>query len=141
MLSKACQEQRVVLTCDKLVVNCGEAQNSGSVYLLKGINKKTQFTEVVKAFTLDLSRDSIMSRCNECGGSLVDKIFRADELPAGHMKDSIPAVVIDEYDEYWVCSVCAKIFWQGTQYHSAIAHLSQRIDSIMQPAGTTCAVP
>lgn len=134
MVAKASQEQRVVLTCDKVVVS---AQYSSSVYLLKGINKKSQFVEVVKAFVLDLSPDSIMSRCNECGGSLVDRIFRADELPAGHIRDNIPAGVIDEYDEYWVCAVCSKIFWQGKQYHAAVEHLTQRIDSIMKPSGTS----
>jgi uncharacterized protein with PIN domain len=133
MLSKACQEQRVVLTCDKVVAR---AQSSSSVYLLKGIDKKTQFTEVVKAFMLNLDRDSIMSRCNECGGGLVDKIFTADELRAGDIKDSIPAGVLNQHDEYWVCSVCSKVFWQGKQYHSAIEHLTQRIDYIMKPAGS-----
>lgn len=132
MVAKASQEQRVVLTCDKVVV-C--AQYSGSVYLLKGINKKAQFAEVVRAFSLSLKPDSIMSRCNECGGSLVDKIFKADELPAGHMRDNIPAGVKAEYDEFWVCSVCAKIFWQGNQYQSAVEHLTQRIEALMQPAG------
>ena len=135
MVAKASQEQRVLLTCDKVVV-C--AQYSGSVHLLKGINKKTQFAEVVRAFALALKRDSIMSRCNDCGACLVDKIFRADELPAGHIKDNIPAGVIAEYDQFWVCSVCAKIFWQGNQYHSAVEHLSQRIDTLMKPAGADC---
>jgi uncharacterized protein with PIN domain len=134
MLTKACQEQRVVLTCDKVVVN---ARGSGSVYLLKGINKKAQFTEVVKAFALNLERGSIMSRCNECGGSLVDKTFAADELPAGDIKESIPAGVLDQYDEFWICSVCSKIFWQGKQYHSAIEHLTRRIEHMMQPSATS----
>ena len=129
MLQKAAQEQRVVLTSDKVVPT---AQSSGSVFLLKGISKKEQFAEVVQAFELSLSRDSIMSRCNQCGGSLVDKIFRADELPAGEGRDSIPAGVIDECDEFWICSECSKIFWQGKQYHAALEHLTRRIDSMMQ---------
>jgi uncharacterized protein with PIN domain len=133
MLAKAFQEQRVVLTCDKVVVT---ALSGASVYLLKGLDKKAQFTEVVKAFALELSPDSLMSRCNECGGCLVDKVFRASELPAGEFRDSIPDGVIAEYNEFWQCSVCSKVFWRGKQYVSAMKHLTHRIDSIMQPGAS-----
>jgi uncharacterized protein len=124
MIQKASEEQRVVLTADKVLLH---ARYSDHVYVLRAQTKKEQLAEVVRAFRLDLDAGTIMTRCNECGGTLVDRIFGPHDLPD---PSCVPSGVLRDYTEFWVCSVCGKVFWQGKQYESAMTHLCQRIENM-----------
>ena len=98
-------------------------RDSAHVYLVHESKKREQLTEVVKAFGIVLNADDIMSRCTYCGGTFLDAPLRFDELPP---QSSVPTGVRELHDEFWVCSVCSKVFWQGGQYDNAVAQLTQR---------------
>jgi uncharacterized protein len=124
MLTRASKEQRIVLTCDRLITH---TPNSEHVYLLRANTKKVQLTEVVRAFKIELDAAAMMTRCNKCGAELIDKVFEFEELP----KDSdVPDGVEKAHKEFWVCAGCGKVFWQGKQYENAIDHLSQRMEAM-----------
>lgn len=54
----------------------------------------------------------------------MERTFKAEELPGGC---SVPIGVLRSHDKFWVCSSCQKVFWQGTQYESAMEHLTARL--------------
>jgi len=57
----------------------------------------------------------------------MDRTYNVHELPEGC---SVPVGVQQVHDKFWVCSKCSKVFWQGTQYESAMEHLSARLNHL-----------
>jgi uncharacterized protein len=121
MLQLGREQQRVVLTGDRVAAS---ARDSEHCFLVKSQHKHDQLAEVVKAFSIKLSADAIMSRCTACGGDLMSSVFTFDELPTGC---TVPEGTNRNHDRFWVCNSCRKVFWQGEQYANALASLTKRL--------------
>lgn len=120
MLELGIAEQRLVLTGDRQVL---QQRDCAHVYLVHAIKKKDQLGEVVAKFAIVLDTRDIMSRCTHCGGSFLPRPLRFAELPP---ECSVPEGVHNKFDEFWVCGVCKKAFWQGGQYDHAVQQLTKR---------------
>jgi uncharacterized protein len=120
MLDIGRAEQRLVLTADRLV---RQQRDSNHVYLVQAKSKREQFEEVVRMFRIELHPEQIMSRCTFCGGTFGGSTVRFEDLP---VECTVPEAVKELHSEFWVCTGCQKVFWQGDQYKSSMQNLTQR---------------
>jgi hypothetical protein len=120
MLDVGREEQRLVLTADRLVLQLRESDH---VYIVRAKDKRAQFEEVVRTFSVDLDPEQIMSRCTYCGGTFGVSTVRFEDLPS---ECTVPEGVRELHDEFWVCTGCGKVFWQGEHYKNALQNLTKR---------------
>ena len=70
MVDAAVEEDRVILSCDKLFFR---RRLSRQAYLVQGQTKQQQVNEVMQAFELTLEESSFMSRCGKCNGKFLPR--------------------------------------------------------------------
>jgi len=81
-----------------------------------------QLARVLAVFELPLRTP----RCMPCGGELT-------AVEKGAVRDRIPPRTARWRDEYWVCSRCGRLFWQGTHW--------ERIEARLRAAAPAGAAP
>lgn len=101
------------------------------MYVVAAQKKAAQLKEVVQAFSILLDPKDIMSRCTFCGGHFMARALQLDELPP---ECSVPVGIKDFHDEFWVCALCAKVFWRGQQYQSSVWNLTARCQELRMSA-------
>jgi uncharacterized protein with PIN domain len=67
---------------------------------------------------LDLPEKDTDSRCMRCGGELI-------LIDKEKIRDRIPPRTYAWIDEYWLCSRCGQLFWQGTHWQKVTKTLSR----------------
>ena len=132
MLAVGTAEQRLVLTGDRLVLRM---RGSEHAYLVRAKDKRAQLREVLSTFGVQLDPAQIMSRCTFCGGTFGERTMTFAELPAAC---TVPEAVRGLHDEFWVCTGCRKVFWQGEQYESAMRNLSNRCRRLSGGPAAAC---
>jgi len=60
------------------------------------------------------SGDSAMSRCSLCN-TVLGTVARGD-LGGLDLAEQPPEKVLEEYDEFWHCPSCRKLYWRGSHY-------------------------
>ncbi len=60
------------------------------------------------------SGDSAMSRCSLCN-TVLGTVARGD-LGGLDLAEQPPEKVLEEYDEFWHCLSCRKLYWRGSHY-------------------------
>ncbi|XP_078148346.1 3'-5' exonuclease domain-containing protein [Carex rostrata] len=120
LLNQAYKEKRVLLTRDiKLLRYQYLAENQ--VYKVKSLLKNDQLLEVIETFKLSISEDKLMSRCTKCNGSFIQKPLTIEEaVEASKGFQIIPSCLFDKNLEFWKCTSCHQLYWEGTQYRHAV---------------------
>lgn len=120
LLDQAHKEKRVLLTRDaKLLKHQYLANNQ--VYKLKCLLKNDQLLEVIKTFRLNISEEQLMSRCTKCNGSFIQKPLTHEEaVEASKGFQIIPNCLFNKDIEFWQCTLCRQLYWEGNQYHNAV---------------------
>ncbi|KAJ3678473.1 hypothetical protein LUZ60_002276 [Juncus effusus] len=120
LLNQAYKEKRVLLTRDiKLFRYQYLSQNQ--VYKVKHLIKNDQLLEVIETFQLNISEDRLMSRCTKCNGNFIQKPLSIEEaIEASKGFQRIPSCLFDKNLEFWKCTDCHQLYWEGTQYHNAV---------------------
>lgn len=120
LLNQAYKEGRILLTRDiKLLKYQYLATNQ--VYKVKGLLKHDQLAEVIDTFQLKISEDRLMSRCTKCNGSFIQKPLTLEEaMEASKGFQVIPSCLFNRNLEFWKCTDCNQLYWEGTQYHNAV---------------------
>jgi len=76
-------------------------------------------------FNLKICEYQLMSRCIKCNGRFIEKSLTTNEAVAAAISEQvIPEFLLDRDLEFWQCSHCRQIYWEGTQYHNAIQQFS-----------------
>ena len=99
------KEERVILTKDKNLLKRNEITRG---YFVKDSDPERQVIEVVKRVQLQ-NQIKEFTRCLECNSLL--KPVRKEEI-----ENRIPLKVKENQNEFYVCDVCDKIYWQGTHF-------------------------
>jgi uncharacterized protein with PIN domain len=101
----ACREGRIVLTCDR-----GLLKRSNVMYgkLLRSRESRGQLREVVARYGLK-GLFKPFSRCIHCNG-LIETANKEDVL------QHLPAGIKRDFDDFYRCSDCGHIYWQGSHY-------------------------
>ncbi len=95
----------IILTRDK---ELSERKNIKAYYI-----KSSDFIQTIKELFLkfDVSVDKInlFSRCPLCG----EKLYKTDKR---EIKLFVPQRIYEEYEDFYSCKKCEKIYWKGEKY-------------------------
>lgn len=99
-------ERRILLTRDRELLKRRIITRG---YYLRSTNPKIQLQEVLHRFQLTVPRPIALQRCTCCNTRLetVEKAAVFHRLPSGVQRD---------YDEFFRCPQCDKIYWRGSHF-------------------------
>lgn len=105
IIALSLRERRIILTRDKGILKNGSVTHG---YWLRETRPREQVREVVRVFDLGrLIRP--FSRCLDCNGELQPVAKEA-------IRELLPPLVQERYEEFACCQKCAKIYWAGSHY-------------------------
>ncbi|TVU39599.1 hypothetical protein EJB05_13025 [Eragrostis curvula] len=120
LLNQTYKEGRILLTRDVKLLRY-QYLASNQVYRVKSLLKHDQLAEVINVFELKISEDKLMSRCTKCNGSFIQKPLTIEEaIEASKGFQVIPSCLFNRNLEFWKCTDCNQLYWEGTQYHNAV---------------------
>ena len=112
-------QKRVVLTRDKKLLHA-RAITHGC--WLRSVHAEEQLREVIRRFNLENHIDPF-KRCQSCNGPM-KKVEKADIL------DQLEPLTRKHYDEFYQCSDCRKIYWQGSHFEDLKGVIEKLVGSI-----------
>lgn len=131
LLGLAAREQRVVLTRDKKLA---DRRDAGACFVVSSDDPFQQFQEIKTHFALQLRKDEMMSRCAVCNAKSFKRVDAA--YARAQTAFEVPARVLEIVDEFWVCTLCDKIFWEGPKFSSAYDNVMRMFDDAYEPETT-----
>jgi len=99
------REKRIILTRDLGILKI-KAVTHG--YWVRSVHPLEQAREACERFDL-LSQVKPFHRCIVCNG-IIEKVNKTA------VATQLPARIVANYDEFFQCSACAKIYWRGSHY-------------------------
>ncbi len=108
-------EQRIILTRDRGILKQNVVTHG---YWLRNDDPKKQLAEVIERLQLQNDFRPFI-RCSNCNGKLHD--VGKDQLSGRLLEDTLSF-----YNEFWECTECRKIYWQGSHFK----HILQWINDL-----------
>jgi len=101
-------QDRIILTCDRdLFRKIVKAEAHGA--LLKGSDDLEDIAHVLSKYKItSIGFSTLNSRCSVCNG-LIMKGRSISEI-----KRYLPSKVIEWHDEFFQCTNCNKVYWEGS---------------------------
>ena len=113
---------------DRIVLTRGQVEKRfpglTNVYSVKSEHPPYQLREVVEHFQLDV-RSGLWTRCTLCNG-LIEKTEKAAVV------DLVPARVFEIYQDFYRCSACHHIYWQGSHVERILKNLAAILNTERQ---------
>ncbi|MHA1779361.1 MAG: Mut7-C RNAse domain-containing protein [Candidatus Thorarchaeota archaeon] len=131
LLELAEKEDRVLLTSDAELYQ--RAQERGIRSMLVRGDVDTEVADVFRTFKIPPLIDPNRSRCSKCNGELQHII--------GPQKTQIKGLVHDQtyeyYNEFWLCTSCHSVFFQGGHWQNMLDYMKRIADMIgsVEPNG------
>jgi uncharacterized protein with PIN domain len=124
LVRRARREGRTLLTSDTGILRVGIVRDGEVPALLipHGLKKKEQLALVLRQFNLRPGEP----RCMACGGPLV-------EVPKDQVRDQAPPRTFSWLNQFYQCSRCGKLFWEGTHWQHIGATLRQATEAQEPP--------
>jgi hypothetical protein len=119
LLQVAKKEDRVIITRDKQLIARGKKEKL-SVIEVNTTDLDEQLTLVLK--NVDIDQKAILSRCSVCNTIL-------DEIEKSEVKNNVPKKIFDNYEKFWFCSKCDKVYCMGSHYERILNKI-EKIKSI-----------
>jgi uncharacterized protein len=120
-LVKIAREQgRILITRDTLLL---KRKGLKTPVFIRSDDVRRQILEI--GHLLNSCKEEPPGKCSVCNGSL-EKVSRKEEIRA-----AVPDFVYLNYHRFSRCSVCGKIYWEGTHYRNImkrIREISEEID-------------
>jgi uncharacterized protein with PIN domain len=99
------EERRILLTRDQGLLKRSAVTHG---YWVRATAPREQLREVIQRF--DLQRlAKPFTRCLNCNGLLQSALL-------AEVKDEVPENAARFYSEFWRCTACNKVYWQGSHY-------------------------
>ena len=108
LLAVAKKENRILLTRDFELYQRALGKNVDAFYL-EGSTGEEKLAELAKRYGIPLEIDMSISRCPKCN-SLVKPV------PQEKLAETIEKNTFEHYNEFWQCSKCGQIYWQGAHW-------------------------
>jgi uncharacterized protein len=115
IISVSLKDKRIILTRDKGILKQNAVTHG---YWLRSDNPKKQLQEVVQRFQLQNSFKPF-SKCTHCNSQLV-------HIEKSSLKGRIPDDTLGYYAQFWECTGCGRIYWQGSHFK----HIMQWIEKL-----------
>ena len=107
IISLSLSEDRIILSRDKEMLNNKRIVRS---YGIRSSDPREQLREVMIRYDL-YNYMKPFSRCMDCNG-LIETISKES------VKEYLPPKTRQYYEEFFRCTVCGKIYWEGSHYES-----------------------
>jgi len=108
LLAIAKEERRILLTRDSELYQRSTGKGVEAFYL-EGLTGEEKLAEVAKRYGLPLEIDMSESRCPKCN-SLIKPISPEEA------SDKVEKNTLEHYHEFWQCSKCQQVYWQGAHW-------------------------
>jgi uncharacterized protein with PIN domain len=108
LLERAASENATLLTRDIDLLKRAKDQGLQAFYV-EGENEADRLSNIAGKLSLRLYVDNILSRCPACGSTL--KRVSVDDV-----RGMVTEGTLSYYNEFWKCTVCGKIYWQGRHW-------------------------
>jgi len=123
LLSLSRREDRVLLTCDIELHRRARRAGVKSAFI-QGSNLVDQLVQVSRRSGSKIQIRPENSRCPMCNGML-------EEAGKEEVEEKVPANVLEGQSEFWRCSSCGKIYWQGTHWKT-IVEMAERYNQMVE---------
>jgi uncharacterized protein with PIN domain len=116
LIRHALREGRILLSSDTGIFRVGVVRDGEvpALFLPHGMGKREQLRFVLRHFNLQL----LKPRCMACGG-LLQGVSREQ------VSDRAPARTFAWLEQYYECSRCKRLFWEGTHWQRINDELRQ----------------
>ncbi len=108
LIEIAKRESRILLTRDLKLYRQATVQRINSFFVERTTEAK-KLASLAKRFNLKLDFNVTVSRCPKCNA-------RIKPVAKEEIADKVPETTASYYDEFWRCSNCEKIYWQGAHW-------------------------
>ena len=117
LLAMAEKEHRILLTRDSELYQRAIGRGIEASYV-EGRTEAEKLAELAERFDFPLTIDLKRSRCPRCNTKIE---LTPKETIAGQVEKS----TFIYYDEFWKCSNCGRIYWQGAHWEGIRATLEE----------------
>jgi uncharacterized protein with PIN domain len=117
LLALAKDESRVLLTRDLELYKRSIARGIDAFYV-EGKTEPERLAALSKRFGIPLRIDLQNSRCPKCNTPI-------QSAPKAAVVDRVEKNTFANYDEFWECPKCGKIYWQGAHWPKILATLEE----------------
>jgi uncharacterized protein with PIN domain len=117
LLAMAEKEHRILLTRDSELYQRAIGRGIEAFYV-EGRTEAEKLAELAERFDFPLTIDLKRSRCPRCNTKIE---LTPKETIAGQVEKN----TFIYYDEFWKCSNCGRIYWQGAHWEGIRATLEE----------------
>ncbi len=108
LLAMAKKKKSILLTRDFGLYQHSTARGVGSFYV-EGLTQEERLAELARRFGISLEVDMAVSRCPKCNA-------RVKPLSKEKAEHEVEKRTFDHYNEFWKCSKCGQVYWQGAHW-------------------------
>jgi hypothetical protein len=105
LIIQALKQERIILTRNHRL----PASRGVKIVILKTQKLKEQLSEALRELKAEAKTDQMFSRCTICNKELVG-------IDKKKIKENVPEYVYNTQENFFICSVCNRIYWQGTHW-------------------------
>lgn len=105
IVADSVKEKRIILTRDIGLLKHSAVTHG---YFIRNDDPKKQLSEIIERLHLQ-NHFKPFSRCSVCNS----KMFLVEK---SKVKDLLHSDTFEMYDEFWQCTGCKKVYWEGSHY-------------------------
>ena len=111
------KEHRILLTRDLELYQRAIGKSIDAFYV-ETLTEAEKLAELAKRFAFSLTIDLTRSRCPRCNA-------RIRLTPKETLANKVERKTFIYYDEFWKCSDCGSVYWQGSHWDGIRATLEE----------------
>ncbi len=117
LIAVAEKEHRVLLTRDSELHKRATSKGVAAFYV-EGLTEAEKLAELAGRFGFTLAIDLKRSRCPRCNAEI-------QVTPKQKLAGKVEKTTLIYYNEFWKCSKCGRIYWQGAHWRGIRATLEE----------------
>ena len=90
-------------------------------YTLQSTLPDDQLREVIEAFDVVVDSDCLCGRCVQCNAWDWQLVGR----DAVRENPQVTQKTLDNFNEFWLCGGCGKVYWEGKMFVQALGHFRE----------------
>jgi len=108
LIGIAKREKRILLTRDLELYQQATAKGVQAFYV-DGKTEAERLAQLAKKFGISLEIDMAVSRCPKCNAQV-------KPTSKENVKGKVEETTFSHYNEFWQCTKCGQIYWQGAHW-------------------------
>jgi uncharacterized protein with PIN domain len=124
LIEMAKTEKRFLLTSDLELYETAVTQGAKAFFVTMA-DETERIASLAKHFGFDLKIDLSVSRCPKCN-ELIKTVSKKMVI------NKIPKMTSKNYNDFWKCQGCGKIYWQGAHWKNIRKTLKEADNKLKQ---------